>query len=644
MAVVAGLLPPGQGATFFAVAVYALLKELSRAYSAVFYGCRRVALAIGPFASHLAILAVGVGSRSPPAPAWAALPAPISSLASGWSVALRCWRGSSAPCGPASMRGDGWSPYPCRCSASACSPRSSCASTPLLLGLLRPFEDVAPSTRRAPPVRGLAVDRPTHPPGVLADRGRPCPPALLPGPAPVSDPPDGSGLLAGTATALVAAVVADHAILIVYGGDVRRGGRRLRIHFAATPFVFAGAVALFHLTAMRRARAPRWCAAICHVAQHRARTVAHPVRRCFRCRHGDPGGRAADGRSLLTLALAHAGHACRYGRAPPRSRELWRSQDLGPRRLGEDGRGRYVAVMNRWSHFLALAAVAARGRGRGARRGTWAGCSGTALPPPLPPTSRYWVERHLAHAADPRERLDVYVPVGADRRQRRCSSSSVAVIGNAAPKRTTPSWGRPSPRAATSRRSRTTGFTPGPLSGLPAGRGRGDRLARRESAGRERATRVPRRSLGRRLYRGDAGAGPALAGRGGTRPVLQSRRRSGWRTLRLPAARRCDARGDLRARPRWGGRAAHRYVAPGSPPMLLATGQDDRIVRPANSRTLARGAGMRRCGRSWWSMPASAMSRWGGAGRTAALSGADAGRCRRVPAARGASWCGGIAC
>ena len=60
MAAFAVTQPPGQREAFLAIAAYCGLKELSRAYSAAFYGVRRVAMAAIPFASHLAVLAAGV--------------------------------------------------------------------------------------------------------------------------------------------------------------------------------------------------------------------------------------------------------------------------------------------------------------------------------------------------------------------------------------------------------------------------------------------------------------------------------------------------------------------------------------------------------------------------------------------------------
>ena len=68
-------------------------------------------------------------------------------------------------------------------------------------------------------------------------------------------------LAAGAAAFLAANLVAEWAILFVYGAAYATSADVLRVHFAATPFVFLGTVALFHLTALRRERTALLCAA-----------------------------------------------------------------------------------------------------------------------------------------------------------------------------------------------------------------------------------------------------------------------------------------------------------------------------------------------------------------------------------------------
>jgi O-antigen/teichoic acid export membrane protein len=261
MALFAMTLPPGQGAAFLAIAVYAGLKDLSRAHSAAFYGTRRVVRGVAAFAVHLIVLAAGIwlaiafGSGAG-AVAIAYLLSGIALMAISWSLgrefgavrpSLAAWR----PVVQASLPLFGLgllTMIQLRIDSS-------------LLGLLRPYADVATYEASArlfeasqsivrplalvflPIAAGLAarhayaeVRRSLIQLGALA-------------------------LAAGAATAAAAAAFADPVILLVYGAAYAPAAEVMRIHFAATPFVFVGAVALFHLTALRRERAALLCAA-----------------------------------------------------------------------------------------------------------------------------------------------------------------------------------------------------------------------------------------------------------------------------------------------------------------------------------------------------------------------------------------------
>ena len=130
----------------------------------------------------------------------------------------------------------------------------------------------------------------------------------------------------GTATALVAAAVADHAIRIVYGAAFAPAAEVLRIHFAATPFVFAGAVALFHVTALRRERAALLCGAASVGVNVGLDLLLIPVA-------GAPGAawatlvaEASMAMALLTLAL----HALAKAKASGISLDLAAERDGAP--------------------------------------------------------------------------------------------------------------------------------------------------------------------------------------------------------------------------------------------------------------------------------------------------------------------------
>ena len=265
MAAVAITLPHGQHGVFLAIAIYAGLKDLGRAYGAAFYGARRVALAAAPFASHLAVLAIGVwlalhhGSGTA-AVAGAYLVAGLWLIGAFWFLARQF--GSVRPSVGAWRRVVATS-LPLFGLGLLTMIQLRIDST--LLGMLRPFADVANYTASArlfeasqsivrplvqvflPIVAGLAAER----------AYRQLRHSLIRLTA--------LALIAGTFTALAVAVVADDAIRIVYGPEFAPAAEVLRIHFASTPFVFVGAVAMFHLTALRRERAAMLCAAVCLV-------------------------------------------------------------------------------------------------------------------------------------------------------------------------------------------------------------------------------------------------------------------------------------------------------------------------------------------------------------------------------------------
>lgn len=303
LAAVTVTLPAEQRGTFLAIAVYAGLKELSRAYSAAFYGARRVALAAAPFGSHLFLLAAGVWLAISFRPGTSAV-AGAYLVAGIWLITV-CW-GLARHFGAVRPSARAWR-------------RVIASSLPLfglglltmiqlridstLLGLLRPFADVANYAASArlfeasqSIVRPLVQVFLPIVAGMAAARAYP---ELRHSLIRLS----ALALAAGTATALAAALAADPAIRIVYGAAFAPAAEVLRIHFAATPFVFVGAVAMFHLTALRRERAALLCAAVCLALNVGLDLLLIPAA-------GAPGAAwatlAAEGLmavSLLTLAL-----------------------------------------------------------------------------------------------------------------------------------------------------------------------------------------------------------------------------------------------------------------------------------------------------------------------------------------------------
>jgi O-antigen/teichoic acid export membrane protein len=261
-AVGVALAPAGGWAVFMACALYAGLKQLHLAFAAVFTGTRRVAIGVAAFGSHLCVLATGV---------WAATSlglgvgaaAGVYLLAGLWltliSVALLSRHfGMVRPSLPA------WR-------------RVVASSLPLfglgllttiqlrldsaLLGLLRPYADVAvyeASARLFEASQAIV---------------RPLTTVFLPICAGLAAAGAYDGLrrslarlsavalAVGAAAFLAANLLADQVVPIVYGAGYEASAGVLRVHFAATPFVFLGAVALFHLTAIRRERTALLCAA-----------------------------------------------------------------------------------------------------------------------------------------------------------------------------------------------------------------------------------------------------------------------------------------------------------------------------------------------------------------------------------------------
>ena len=188
MAAFAVTQPPGQHETFLAIAAYCGLKELSRAYSAAFYGVRRVAMAAIPFASHLAVLAAGVWLAIGYRPGVPAV-ADVYLVAGLWLIGA-CW-GQARWLGPVRPTMRVWR-------------RVIVSSLPLFgLGLLTmiqlridssPARPAAPVHRRCQlcrqrtPVRGLASHRAAADPGVPAGRRRACRGARLCRAAPLAAP------------------------------------------------------------------------------------------------------------------------------------------------------------------------------------------------------------------------------------------------------------------------------------------------------------------------------------------------------------------------------------------------------------------------------------------------------------------------
>ena len=261
-AIIAGFVPADHRLVFLILAIYSGMKELSRAHGAVFFGTRRVGLGTTSFGSHLVLLAFGVWlvvtlGLGVMAVAWVYALAGIWVLAISWRMAryvgparptMRSWRnvvGSSLP-----LFGLGLlTMIQLRVDSS-------------LLGLMRPYTDVATYEASA---RLFEASQ-----SVV----RPLTAVFLPIAAGLAAAGDHRGLrrsfyrltvlalLAGVVTAVLVASMADLVILVVYGQAYAASAGVLRLHFAATPFVFVGTVGLFHLTALRRERsALRWAAA-----------------------------------------------------------------------------------------------------------------------------------------------------------------------------------------------------------------------------------------------------------------------------------------------------------------------------------------------------------------------------------------------
>ncbi len=178
-----------------------------------------------------------------------------------------------------------------------------------------------------------------------------------------------------------------------------------------------------------------------------------------------------------------------------------------------------------------------------------AGCSGSAVVNALTPRSGYTVERDLSYGPNARQRLDLYVPEGA------AADAPVLVFfygGN---------WQSGSKELyrfvgqAFASRGYVTAIPDyralpgGPLPDVHRGWGARDQLAAGATGHGRRAQAVRGRPFRRRLYRGDAGARPALA-RWRVGPGLRAHRGHGRarRALRLPAAARPRAQGGLRPR------------------------------------------------------------------------------------------------
>ena len=218
-----------------------------------------------------------------------------------------------------------------------------------------------------------------------------------------------------------------------------------------------------------------------------------------------------------------------------------------------------------------------------------AACSGTAVVNALTPQSGYSVERDLAYGAGPRQRLDLYVPEGAGPdapllvffyggNWERGAKADYAFVGQAFasrgyvtaipdyrlyPQVRYPAFLADGAAAVRWLAAHRTDQGPQPL--FLAG----------HSAGAYIAAML---TLDRR-WLADAGATdcPAVtAGVGLAGP---------YDFLPLDDATLEAIFGPGPAGP---DSQPIAYAAPGAPPMLLATGSDDRVVRPANSRTLAR--------------------------------------------------------
>ena len=294
------------------------MKDLSRAYSAAFYGARRVAMARDPLrqpSGRAGDRRLARDAYRPGVPAVAG----VYLVAGLWLIGT-CW-GQARWLGPVRPIMRAWR-------------RVIVSSLPLfglglltmiqlridssLLGLLRPFTDVANYAASARLFEASqAIVRPLIQVflPIAAGLAAACAYAelrhsLLRLTA--------LALAAGAATALVVALVADPAIEIIYGAGFAPAAEILRIHFAATPFVFVGAIAMFHLTALRRERMALALRRRLRRPQCGARPAADSHGRRSWCCLRDAGRRGFDGGVAADADLAHPGQAhgaCPHGRA-----------------------------------------------------------------------------------------------------------------------------------------------------------------------------------------------------------------------------------------------------------------------------------------------------------------------------------------
>lgn len=251
-------LHPEQGAAVALIAGgYVAAKDLTRGFTAVFIGARRVALSVITFGSHLCLLIAGIGL------AWAVHAGMAGVLvayvaAAGflwlvtWGVFVRhfgrprldfAWprlRQVFLACLP--LFGlDFMTMVQLRIDAS-------------LLGFLGGVADVALYEASARIFEGTqAVVRPMiliFLPLCVAMAARRASAELARSLARLS----AAALLAGLAVFGLGALVADRLVVTVYGADFAGSAAVLRLHLAAVPFVFLTAVAMFHATAMQRER------------------------------------------------------------------------------------------------------------------------------------------------------------------------------------------------------------------------------------------------------------------------------------------------------------------------------------------------------------------------------------------------------
>ena len=261
MLAIGKIVAPHSIAILMTCALYAGLKDLYRAFNAVFVGSRRIVLGIIPFASHQCVLAAGLWTVMSLRPGVGA--AALVHLAAGiWltvaSIALlRRHFGIVRP----SLAGF-------RRVVRASLPLFGLGALTMLqlrldatlLGLLGSYADVAAYAASARLFEASqALVRPLITVFLPVAAGLAAAAAyralrrslyrLL-----------AAALAAGAVAAMTVVVIADQVVLIVYGANYASSADVLRIHFAATPSVFIGAVALFHVIALRRERLALVCA------------------------------------------------------------------------------------------------------------------------------------------------------------------------------------------------------------------------------------------------------------------------------------------------------------------------------------------------------------------------------------------------